>query len=104
MINKESEAKTIFQQSDAIGKMLGSNAGCDFVKLQIEPGGVIEKHSLNVDVTFFIISGEGELDLEGQVTKAYLSDLVTVNAGVMREWKNIGPEDLVVLVIKHMSG
>jgi quercetin dioxygenase-like cupin family protein len=103
VIFKGTDAKTIFQQSDAIGKMLGSNAGCDFVKLDIKPGGVIETHSLDVKVTFFIVSGSGELAQNDKVEQASTSDLVTVQAGVMREWKNVGTDDLVVLVIKHME-
>ena len=97
------EAKVIFQQKDAVGRWLAEHAGCEFVRLDIKPGGVIGSHSLDVPVTFYVMSGRGELYLEGQKEQVFAGDLVTVRPGTERMWRNEGHDDMTVLVIKHIG-
>lgn len=99
----ELDAEIIFQQNGSVGKRLARFNECEFVKLIIKPGGTIEPHSLDMPVTFYVISGTGTLELDDKVLETVKGDLLSAAPGQERMWKNICQENLIVLVIKHIG-
>lgn len=102
MIRKFTDAETKFQVEGSVGKRLGNANGCEYVHLAIRPGNVIQSHKLDIPVTFYVISGEGEVMLDEKVHQVETGDLIDVEPHVNREWKNIGAKKLELLVVKHI--
>ena len=70
MINKFINSKIIYENNNSIGRLVAASEYCDFVHLSIEAGAIIEKHVLELYVSFFVIGGKGEITLEEQIFEA----------------------------------
>jgi len=73
---------------------------CELIHLTLKPGEILEKHSNPFDVAFYVLSGSGELEVGDETAIISVDTVIDVVAGEMRGWKNIGTEDLRVLVVK----
>lgn len=103
MIISESEFEQIYQKDGATGlKVLNSN-GLEFVRLVLEPTAIIEKHSLPVDVYFYVLKGTGKLKIDENEYIINSDTLVFCRANQERIWQNIGNTELSILVIKKIS-
>ncbi|MGA7828629.1 MAG: cupin domain-containing protein [Geobacteraceae bacterium] len=80
-------------------KMLVRN-DCELIHLTLKPGEILEKHSNPFDVAFYVLSGIGELEVGDESAIITPDTVIEVAAGELRGWKNIGKEDLRVLVVK----
>lgn len=101
MIYPYSEKTEVLNTKAAIGNLLAIMANHDIVELQIEEDGVVPAHSLPIDVTFYVVSGNGTLNIENQEWKAQKGDVLEVKKDQNREWKSTSPETLKLLVIKQ---
>ncbi len=103
MLNKLSESQIIFNANGAVGKRISSNEKTEFVHLTLEENSVIETHSLDFDIEFFILKGRGKVLLNEETLLVEKDDLLHVAPGINRKWENIGNTALEVLVIKHLE-
>ena len=103
MIIRAKDNTEIYNQDGAIGKLIGKENNCEYVKLCLQPGSKIEKHSLPFHVTFFVIKGIGDVQLVDSVKKVYTGDLIEVEPNQSRGWQNNFEDMLEVLVIKHFE-
>lgn len=103
MIYNRSNGKVILQNPAATGIVLQSNGDCEYVYLALNPRSKLEKHKLPIPVTFFVISGSGELCLDGTLYSATKCDLINAGANAEREWVNDSDSTLELLVVKHLA-
>lgn len=72
----------------------------EVIRLHLAPGTSIENHRNEWRIVFYILQGEGTLDVEGSTYKLGEEQSIAVEAGKERFWKNTGVQDLELLVIK----
>lgn len=96
------DGKLIYESQSGRGISLNKSNNCEFVFLEINPNSKIEKHSLPIPVTFFVITGEATLILNQQEIKVCAKDLIEAEPNLDREWINSSDEKVELLVIKHL--
>jgi quercetin dioxygenase-like cupin family protein len=75
----------------------------ELIHIDLEPGETLEKHANPFDVIFYVVDGSGELEVVEEKRQITKDTAIEVPAGVMRGWKNTGPGNLRVLVIKVLK-
>jgi quercetin dioxygenase-like cupin family protein len=96
-----SEKKEVLNSEVAKGYLLAMTDHHDLVELEIMKDGLVPAHALPIDVTFFVISGKGELQIEDQKYNGSKGDVLVVKKNLDREWRNTSDEVLKLLVIKQ---
>jgi len=72
----------------------------ELIRIHLDPGASIDDHINDWRIIFFLLQGEGELNVEGKVHHLLTSQSIAVEAGRSRFWQNTGQEELQLLVIK----
>lgn len=72
----------------------------ELIRLHLAPGRSIENHINDWRIVFYVISGEGILDVEGSTYALEKQQSIAVKAGKRRFWSNPGKKDLELLAIK----
>ena len=85
------------------GRILFSSEKLELIHLTLQPGEKMELHSQPFDVVFYVISGNGILDLEGRSVNGTPGICIHVPAGMQRGWKNNGVDVFRVLVVKDLK-
>ncbi len=85
------------------GHILFRSEKLELIHLSLPPGEEIAVHANPSDVVFFVLSGSGELEVEGEVTGVVADSAIFVEAGRMRSWKNRSGNPLRLLVIKDLA-
>lgn len=81
-------------------KVLHTGLKSQLVAMSIPAGSDIgEEAHRDTDQILFIVEGEGEAILNGEVKKAGEHDVVFVPAGTTHNFKNIGDEDLKLFTV-----
>jgi len=83
---------------DATRLVIRDNLEMLYVKLK--PNEHIEPHTNSSDMIMYVISGSGEFGYNGQTHQIVKETVISVEKNVQREWKNIGHEELHLLVTK----
>jgi quercetin dioxygenase-like cupin family protein len=83
------------------GRIVFSDEKLEIVHLTLKPGEKIDPHEQPFDVIFYVLSGMGELLMNGQRSKVGKDTLITVERGINRGWINCGKRNLRLLVIKR---
>lgn len=91
----------IYDKNDASGFRIYTDKTKEFVKLEIQPGGFIELHSLPHPVEFYIIKGKGCMLSETEELVVNSGDLIIVRENLERGWRNDSDNLLEILVIKE---
>jgi len=85
------------------GRRIHQSNHLEIVHLALEPGGVMEAHSMPVDVLFYVLEGNGNLyvnDIQYLLSK---DEFIEVPKAAMRFWRNESDAPLNLLVIKSIS-
>jgi quercetin dioxygenase-like cupin family protein len=72
----------------------------ELVRLLIPPGKAMHSHDNPFDVIFYVVKGSGELTVEDEVLLMNTESCTRVETGKKRAWKNLGTDDLIILVVK----
>lgn len=96
-----SNKREVLSANGAIGNLLAETRNNDFVELQIPTGGFIPPHALDIDVSFYIITGEGKVSVSDEEYFVKEGDIIHVDKNLNRAWENKNHELLKVLVIKQ---
>ncbi len=72
----------------------------EIVRLDLKPGEAIEKHANDWRIVFFVLEGTGTLTVEDQSFELDAHQLMAIQPGLLREWKNGGDQNLKLLAIK----
>ncbi len=100
---------TIAEQSEDYRQVLWTGDHTQLVIMTIPPGGEIglETHE-DTDQILTFVSGSGESDLDGQTSHVTQGDLVAVPAGTLHNFRNTGPNPLVLYTVygppEHADG
>ena len=68
-------------------------------RARVEPGVTTELHHLDGEEIYYILSGTGRADIDGQVFDVQPGDAVDIKRGVHQRITNTGENDLVFLCI-----
>jgi quercetin dioxygenase-like cupin family protein len=85
------------------GRKMFTSDRIGIVHLTLKPGETVSRHINPFDVVFYVLSGEGTLEADGESYKATENTCLEVAPGVERGWINTGTSDLTILVIKNLS-
>ncbi|MGZ5421831.1 MAG: cupin domain-containing protein, partial [Aeromicrobium sp.] len=97
------------EQSPDFRRVLWTGEHTQLVIMTIPPGGEIgqETHE-DTDQLLTFVSGTGEADVAGQTTQITQGDLVAVPAGTPHNFRNTGPNPLVLYTVygppEHAEG
>ncbi|MCP4311316.1 MAG: cupin domain-containing protein [Bacteroidetes bacterium] len=72
----------------------------ELIRIHLSPGASIENHINDWRIVFYLLQGEGELNVEGRSHHMLATQSIAVEAGRERFWHNTGKEELQLLVIK----
>lgn len=72
----------------------------ELIRIHLSPGASIENHINDWRVIFYLLQGEGELNVEGRVHHLLAHQSIAVEAGRKRFWHNTGKDELQLLAIK----
>lgn len=70
-----------------------------FRKRALHPGASIGLHTNDKDEVYYVLSGRGELTLEGKVSEVGPGDAILTRDGDSHGLRQLGEEDLVILVV-----
>ena len=101
MIYPYTNKKEVLNTGEAVGYLLAETGNNDLVELHIEKNGLVPAHALPIDVTFYVVSGMGNITIANEKTDASKGDIVDVKRDLLRSWHNPFPETLKLLVIKQ---
>ena len=94
------DAKTIYESESSIGKLLYSSIESDFVHLTISPNSKIESHTIELSITFFVVSGSGKINIDGTSFLLSSGDVISVKPLLVRSWENNSDNQLILLGVK----
>ena len=100
MIFRHERAKVVYGTQKVLGLQLAVLEEGEFVELTLMKEGNIPPHALDVSATFYVVSGEGTLSLDGEAHAIKTGDVAASPAGSTREVTNTGDADLKLLVVK----
>lgn len=108
MIHKYAIA-TVAGQSADFRRVLWTGARTQLVVMTIPPGGEIgEEVHEDIDQILTFVSGTGEALIEGERQEVTQGDLVVVPAGTRHNFRNSGPNPLVLYTVygppEHADG
>ena len=83
------EAKKIYDTKNAL-----------VVHLTLKPGEALKRHITPVDVFFYVLEGEGVVEVGEEKQTVTADHLIESPAGIVHCWHNEGKEILKVLVVK----
>ena len=72
----------------------------EVIRLHLAPGESMENHINEWRIIFFVLSGAGSLNVEGNRYELETEQSIAVEAGLERFWSNRGDLTLELLVIK----
>jgi len=102
MIIKKETNSGIYNKNNASGFIIHKKNNCEYVRLYLAPGSEIEKHALPFPVTFYVIKGSPDAVVEEKEYNTSEEDLLEIENGVQRGWKNNSASPAEILVIKHL--
>ncbi|MDW5563806.1 MAG: cupin domain-containing protein [Methanomassiliicoccus sp.] len=83
------EAKTIYDHDHAL-----------ISHLKLLPGEALKRHITPVDVAFYVLEGQGEVEIGEEKETVRQDTMVESPKGVPHLWRNIGTSPLRILVMK----
>ena len=85
----EVEARKIYDTKDA-----------QVIHLTLKPGEALKKHITPVDVFFYVLEGEGIVEIGDEKQTVTVNQLIESPSGIVHCWYNEGEETLKILVVK----
>ena len=74
-----------------------------FKKRILHPGSAIGYHLQKNDEIYYILSGEGELNMDGEISVVGAGTAILTRPGTHHSLKQTGKEDLIIFIVypKH---
>ncbi|WOF15446.1 cupin domain-containing protein [Methanoplanus sp. FWC-SCC4] len=86
------DARKIYETKDATA-----------VVITLQPGESLKKHKTPVDVFFYVLEGEGVVEIGNERETAVKDTVIESPANIPHRWFNDSPEPFRVLVVKVPS-
>ncbi len=81
-------------------KMLHSSEHVQVVHMHLKPGQSLKRHTTPVDVFFYVLEGEGYVEIGEEKVLVYKDQLIDSPKGIPHCLYNEGDKDFRVLVVK----
>jgi quercetin dioxygenase-like cupin family protein len=75
----------------------------EIIQLELKPAENIAAHKNNLDVVFYVLEGNGVMEINEQLLNATAGDCIPVEKDSYRGWSNNGTKVLKLLAIKLMK-
>jgi quercetin dioxygenase-like cupin family protein len=85
------------------GRIMFSSDQLELIHLSLKPGEKMEPHSQPFDVVFYVLAGNGILELAAQSVDGTPGTCIQIPAGMQRGWKNSGNDEFRILVVKDLK-
>ena len=85
------------------GRILFASEKLELIHLTLRPDEKMELHTQPFDVVFYVLSGNGILEVEEQSIDGFPGTCIHVPAGMKRGWKNNTNEEFRVLAVKDLK-
>lgn len=97
-INYPEESKIVLE--NPLGEMLFSSEKCQLIRLTLKKDESLSKHKNPVDVVFYILDGNGEIEINSEKAILKAGCSVYVSKEEDRSWRNLSEKELRILVYK----
>jgi len=89
--------------TDALNAIkLFSDERLEVIHITLDVNETIPNHENTVDVVFYILSGKGQITVDGEKQYIEKGDCVEIKKGLTRAWENSGMSPMCVMAIKKM--
>ncbi len=102
MIKRVKESPVIYENKSVVGKQIIETNNLEYVHLTLEPNCNMKPHALDVDVDFYVITGEGRIGIDGDEHSIKEGDFLRVNRGLTRALFTNNKQSMTLLVIKTL--
>jgi quercetin dioxygenase-like cupin family protein len=99
-IQKLDDAKVIL--ADPVGKMMFGDDRVNVIHMELKPYQKIKYHLNTHDVLFYVLEGEGVVEIEDKSQKMEKDSSIFIKGGLLRAWSNKTNNTLRLLVVKMM--
>lgn len=83
-------------------KLINTNK-IEVIQLELKPGISIEKHINSLEIVFYVMKGNGILEVESQLHELSGGDCIPVEANLNRAWHNNSDKMLHLIAIKYLE-
>lgn len=91
----------VLKTENVEGYKLAETEFNEIIELELHATGIVDAHSLPINVVFYVVKGTGIITIDGELFNAHEGDVIEVKANAQRSWKNENNELLKLLVIKQ---
>lgn len=102
MISSVEHSIIVYENGSIIGKKIKEFDNLEYVHISLGSNCKMEKHTLPMNVDFFVISGSGKINVGDTVTQLKKGDLLRVKKNILRALFTNDKENMTVLVIKSL--
>jgi mannose-6-phosphate isomerase-like protein (cupin superfamily) len=95
---KDAKSKPNLHGVDA--RNISDNESAQVVHITLQPGESLKKHITPVDVVFYVLQGQGVVEIGEESAKVGADTLIESPAKIAHRWLNESQEPLRILVIK----
>ena len=81
-------------------RLMYDHENAQIIHITLKPGAVLKKHTTPVDVAFFVIEGEGIIEIGKERKIVGPNTLIESPANIPHGWRNESDKDMRFLVIK----
>ncbi len=81
-------------------RLLYDYENAQIIVITLKPGAVLKKHTTPVDVAFYVLEGEGVVEIGDEEQKVCKDTLIESPANIPHGWRNESNSNLRFLVIK----
>ena len=102
ILKADSSSEFYLEERCFITEILNSDQHPDvsISKARVEPGVTTVLHRLkNTDEKYYLLSGKGRMEIDGEVSDVNAGDLVMIPANAHQRITNIGTDDLIFLCV-----
>lgn len=103
MIKRVKESPVIYEGPSVIGRQIVETTNLEYVHLTLDSNCNMEPHKLDIDVDFFIVSGSGSINIDGDKHEIAEGDFLRVNRGSTRALITNKKQSMTILVIKTLN-
>lgn len=96
-------AEVIFDQNGVIGRQVLKQGNNEYVSLSFNIGTETKAHVQDILMTFYIVTGQGSVVIENETFHLKKGQLIEIQAGKSRQWKNTGKEVMELFVVKTIN-
>jgi quercetin dioxygenase-like cupin family protein len=102
LIYLEKDAVTAVDADGIFGRLLADVNKSKFVRLTLQPGSTLAPHPVPIDACFFVVAGQGRIEVDGKTDDLQAGSLISIPGGALRGWTCLGDQSLELLAIKQM--